>query len=204
MIDPKAESLATDSKAQPSSPMRHSPVRRSRVHHWARLLVLSCCVMLVACGAAPVESIDPEARRAAPEVELRDLVSGDVTSLEGYRGKVVLLDFWATWCGPCKIQQRILDELHEEIDAEGVAFLAINTGEEDDEVRRYLQRTPFPYPNLMDSEGVAAARFRVTGLPTVLVLDEEGRIAYDRVGVTDKDTLRSILEQELGEAEPAG
>lgn len=115
-----------------------------------------------------------------------------------FTGKVVVLDFWATWCGPCKLQAKFLEELHDELPANDVQFLAVNVGEDDDRVRAYVENAPFPYPLLMDYDSALLGRFPIHGLPTVMVVDRSGEISFLNVGITDKPTLAKKIEEALG------
>lgn len=113
-------------------------------------------------------------------------------------GKVVVVDFWATWCGPCKLQAKFLDELHEELPAETVQFLAVDVAEDEATVRAYVERTPFPYPVLLDLNDSLSSRHEIFGLPTVMVIDPTGRVSYKHTGVTPKKTLEKEIAKAAG------
>ena len=72
-------------------------------------------------------------------------------------------------------------------------FLAIDVGEDEDKVRRYVERKPFPYPVLLDPQDTVSPRYQVMGLPTVLIVDRQGEITFQQTGVTDPATLRQAL-----------
>lgn len=128
----------------------------------------------------------------APVFDLPDLHGGRIR-LADYSGRVVLVDFWATWCGPCRLQAQILDELYKEIQGPSVEFLAISLGEPDDIVREFVEKSPFPYPVAIDTEEVLGVSLQVYALPTVMVIDMQGRITYLRPGLSDAETLRQVL-----------
>ena len=146
--------------------------------------------------ALPVESpVD------APATGAEDLADFRLPTLEGrelgppdYRGQVVVAELWATWCGPCRLQAQYIEQVRAEYADDEVAFLAINTGEEKAKVRQYVAKTPFPYPVLLDPAETLSERFGVSGLPTVMVVDPQGRIVYLKTGVQDATTLKEQIE----------
>lgn len=112
-----------------------------------------------------------------------------------YEGSVVLVDFWATWCAPCHEQAKILRPLYEEFQDRGVQFLAVSLGEEEGVVRAFVDEHPFPYPVLFDTHDLLSVEAGIYALPTVLVLDRQGSIAYLRPGISDEATLRETLQE---------
>lgn len=105
----------------------------------------------------------------------------------------VLVDFWATWCGPCHLQADVLKDLYPEARARGAEFVGIATGEPPDVVREFLARRPLPYPIALDPESRLEGELAIYGLPTLVVVDRRGRIAYRHTGLIDADTLRQVL-----------
>lgn len=143
-------------------------------------LVLGLCAMggmlLSDCAKKPVEST------YAPDFTLRTLEDQEIT-LSGLKGKVVLLDFWATWCGPCKesIPHLVaLHKSHQEEDFELIGMSMDKTGEVE-MVRRFVKSMDLPYPIIMTPDEVAR-RFKVTGLPTTFLIDREGKVREKIVG----------------------
>ena len=127
-----------------------------------------------------------------PDMTLARLSGGEV-SLADYRGRVVLLDFWATWCTPCRAQAQILEPLYGEYQGRGVEFLAVDSGEDLDTVRRFVERDPFPYPVLLDPDDSLGLALEILALPTLVVVDKEGEIAYFNEGIADAQELRREL-----------
>lgn len=133
-----------------------------------------------------------EVEYPAPDFRLASL-DGSTLGPPDFEGKAVIIDFWATWCAPCKIQAKMLEKMHEELGGKGVHFLAINVGEDPETVKQYVEETPFSYSVLLDPEEELSVRYQIYGLPTVMVVDPEGRVSYLRTGLTDIPTLRKVL-----------
>jgi cytochrome c biogenesis protein CcmG, thiol:disulfide interchange protein DsbE len=120
-------------------------------------------------------------------------LDGQEVSLESLRGKVVLIDFWATWCNPCHQQTKILAKLWPQVKRDDVVFLALNSGEPVETVKRFAAKTPFDYPVLLDPEDSVALKLKIEALPTLVVLDREGKISAFQEGLVDAALLRDEL-----------
>ena len=164
------------------------------------VLLLIGLLLLVAGGLLVWKTLQPGAGETpeaqggppAPAFDLPDLDGGRIR-LADYSGQVVVVDFWATWCAPCRLQAKILEELYAEVRGPSVEFLAISLGEPADLVREFVEKSPFPYPVAVDSEEVLGLSLQIFALPTVMVIDSAGRIAYLRPGISDAETLRRVL-----------
>lgn len=121
-------------------------------------------------------------------------IDGHELGPDDFPGQVVLVDFWATWCSPCKVQARILQSLWQEYRGRGVQFLAVSLGEERDTVEEYVESNPYPYPVLYDTADRIATQAEIYALPTVMVLDPERRVAYLQPGLSDANTLREAVD----------
>jgi len=131
---------------------------------------------------------------AKPEFRLKTL-DGRKLGPQDFPGQVIVVDFWATWCGPCHIQARILEPIHRDFEGKGVQFLAANVGEDEATVRSFLKDRPFPYPVLLDSESAVSGNLGIYALPTLLVIDKKGKVALLQSGVMDGPTLRKVLKE---------
>jgi thiol-disulfide isomerase/thioredoxin len=131
------------------------------------------------------------------EFDLVSLAGSNVTAAD-YSGRVMVVDFWASWCGPCRLQAEILQALQEDYRSDAVSFLAINVGEPEDLVRQYVDDEPFSYPVLMDPTQVVSSRYEVYALPTVMVVGPDSTIGYSRVGVSTADQVAAAIDRALG------
>ncbi len=133
----------------------------------------------------------------APDFTLKDIY-GHRFSLSDFRGKVVILDFFATYCGPCKAQVGELKEVKEQFGDE-VVIISISVSPEDtDEVlRSYAEENGITWRVARDTAGVGDA-YKVLYVPTIVVVDPEGRIAARHIGFTDSETLAEEVEAALG------
>jgi len=166
----------------------------------AAIVVLAVLVLVAVLGLAGLffilsgveEESDPSDAPLAPDFDLVDL-DGQRYRLGDFSGRVVLVEFWATWCGPCRLQADILARLYDDVRTDGVEFLAVSLGEPEDVVRKFSRKKPFPYPVLLDPEETLGYALDVYALPTVMILDKGGRISFLRPGISDGETLRRAL-----------
>jgi thiol-disulfide isomerase/thioredoxin len=129
-----------------------------------------------------------------PDFRLKTL-DGRKLGPADFRGQVVVVDFWATWCGPCHIQARILEPISKDYEGKGVQFLAANVGEDEATVRSFVKKKPFPYPVLLDSESTVSGNLGIYALPTLMVIDKKGKVALLQSGLVDGPTLRKALKE---------
>jgi thiol-disulfide isomerase/thioredoxin len=133
------------------------------------------------------------AGRAVPEFRAKTL-DGAAIDLAALRGKVVLLDFWATWCAPCRRDLPIVEKLHREFRAKGLVVVGVNVGEERDTVTKFLQTAGISYPIvLLSSDHGLVAGLSVNAFPTVVLVDRDGKVAAYEVGALGETALRARL-----------
>ena len=142
----------------------------------------------------PEAFLPPVLPRPAPAFSLPNL-EGEATALSGLKGKVVLLDFWATWCKPCVRTMPDLQKLHEKHAAKGLTVVGISVDDKGAAaVRPFLAKNrSLTYPMLLDSRADAAAAYRVRAIPALFLLDRNGRIMRQWVGVTDKNEIERAV-----------
>lgn len=131
----------------------------------------------------------------APEWKLAD-TAGRTHSLSDYRGRIVVLDFWATWCGPCAQLMPRMQKLHERFRERGVVVFGVNSWETGD-ASRLMKEKRFDYGLLTGGEEIAPA-YGIINLPVVYIIGTDGRIIYRHEGLDDKD-LSKLIEKELKE-----
>ncbi|MBI1355599.1 MAG: redoxin domain-containing protein [Acidobacteria bacterium] len=150
-------------------------------------------------GAQRVESLRPDAEptetidAVAPDFTLQDLGGGSV-QLSSLRGKVVLLDFWASWCGPCRYDMPIVEQLHKERAADGLAVYGVNA-EAAERARAYLAGNALSFPTLVDRGMEVAGLYRVRAIPTFVVIDRQGRVSAYLRGTQSRQQLEQALEK---------
>ena len=130
---------------------------------------------------------------SAPPLVLTGL-DGHIYDLDRYRGRVVLLNFWASWCPPCVREMPSLERLQRQFGGRPFSVLAVNIGEPEADIRRFLARVPVEFPVLLDADGAALQRWKVFVFPTSLVLDSNGRIRLGVVGAVAWDSP-SVIEK---------
>ena len=123
---------------------------------------------------------------ATPPLLLKD-PSGAAHELSAYHGKVVLVNFWATWCEPCRAEMPSMQRLRQRFAGRPFAVLAVNFMESDEKVTAYLQSEKIDLPALMDNDGASAKRWKVRILPASFVVDARGRIRYALTGEANWD-----------------
>ncbi len=158
------------------------------------LLAMLFTASVHAAGAA--QTMTPIAKRpAATDYVLEDL-DGKVRRLADQRGKVVLVNFWATWCPPCRKELPSMQRLWEKLKNEPFAMHAIDTGETAEEILPFIfaTGTELTFPILLDRDSRTLGQWPVIALPTTFVVDKRGRIAYRSVGGREWDDPKLIEE----------
>ena len=150
--------------------------------------------------AFPAADVSPRAaRKAAPDFTLAD-ANGKPIKLSAYKGRVVLLDFWATWCAGCKIEIPWYMEFHKKYRARGLAAIGVAMDEEGwKTVKPYLVEHPISYPTVIGTLEFAKPYGVTAALPVTVLIDRSGKIAEAHVGMVEKDAFEKDILQLLRE-----
>ena len=139
----------------------------------------------------------------APDFTLKAL-SGDEVKLSSYRGqKTVVVSFWATWCGPCRLEMPSIEAFYRRNRSKGVEVLAVSLDEDPAAVRTYAARNRLPFPVLVDPESLAASRYHVGGIPTLFVIDRAGKVAAFHQGLNPSLEAELAADLNASNARPA-
>jgi peroxiredoxin len=147
--------------------------------------VLLTALLLVGLAASPVAALGPGDR--APDFALKSLDGKSKVSLRSYRGKVVWLDFWASWCAPCLKALPDLEKMRQRVPAKHVQLLAVNLDQDLKKARKFLKKSPIGYPSASDPEGKVPEQFGVENMPTSFLIDRKGVIRYVHKGYRSGD-----------------
>jgi peroxiredoxin len=149
-------------------------------------------LVLVVVGAPLVGAKDPQTltpvpdRPPAPDFDLRD-PDGVPVRLSDFRGMPLIVNFWATWCPPCREEMPSMQRAHAAVAKEGIGLIAINVGEDADTVAQFLASTQVQFPLPLDESSKVVTSYPVRGLPTTFVVDPDGRLAYVATGEREWD-----------------
>ncbi|MBI4202920.1 MAG: TlpA family protein disulfide reductase [Chloroflexi bacterium] len=140
----------------------------------------------------------PTVGEPAPNIQVMGL-DGEMWRISDFRGQAVWLNFWATWCPPCRAENPDIEAIYQEFKAQGLVVLALSVAESPATVREYAERVGLSYTIGLDSNRFAAARYRVVGLPTHIFIDRQGVIRAYRIGALSEKSMRAMVEEVLRE-----
>lgn len=163
-----------------------------------KLLVIFAAIVL-GCGIyfvkrSPRNTASATQRNPAPDFSLPQL-DGKPLTLSSYRGNVVLLDFWATWCDPCRDEIPHFVDLQNKYASQGLQIIGVSMDDSPDPVRPFYQEFKMNYPVVMGSAKIGDLYGGILGLPVALLIDRTGRISAKHIGATDP----SVIEKEIVE-----
>jgi thiol-disulfide isomerase/thioredoxin len=139
------------------------------------------------------------ALKAAPVWELKD-VEGKTVKSTDFKGKVVILDFWATWCGPCVAEIPSFIELHKQYEKDGLVIIGVSVDDGTPVVKKFIGSKKVNYPIVMGNDSITAAFGGVEGIPTTFVIDRDGKIVSKHIGLTEKAEFEREIKPLLAPA----
>ncbi len=157
-------------------------------------------VLLAGVAAAPASGAS--AKGVAPDFSLLDR-NGQKVTLSELRGQVVLINFWATWCAPCRREMPLLEQIYQRYEPLGVTLLGVNVEEGPREAEVFLKETPVTFPVLFDTENVVSKLYSVEAMPTTVLVDRQGNIRFVHYGYQAgyeneyQDQIRTLVRERL-------
>ena len=171
-----------------------------------RFVTVSLVVFLIVVGCSTSRTASAQAvkptkdRKAAPDFTLKD-ASGKQVKLSDYRGKAVILDFWATWCGPCKVEIPWFIEFQRKYKNQGLVVLGVASGDEEWKViTPFTDRMKINYPVVLGNDMTAELYGGIEALPTTFIIDRDGRIAKIHIGLAEKEEFENAIQKVLDAA----
>ncbi len=137
---------------------------------------------------------------AAPDFTLPARAGGEI-SLKGLKGQVVLINFWATWCGPCRQEMPLLDQIYQRYKSLGFTLLAVNVEEDSAGAVHWLKDTPVTFPVLFDRENHVSKLYDVSAMPSTVIVDRKGQVRFVHYGYTPgteneyQDQIRTLIRE---------
>ena len=174
-------------------------------YHGGAIALLTIAVLgLVTQACTPSSStVDLDTEKAtigvnvgdlAPDFTLIDL-DGNQLSLSDFRGKMVFINFWATWCPPCRAEMPEMEAIHQEYKAEDVIVIGVDILESEDKVRQFIEHGGYSWTFVIDATGAVAADYNINVIPTSYFIDEEGIIRAVDFGAMTKRTIEARLAE---------
>ncbi len=168
----------------------------SRLNSWLRGAALAGALAMTSLLAASVGA----GTSIAPAFSLPSR-SGDTLSLAQLKGKVVMLNFWASWCGPCRQEMPLLDQMHKRYSALGFTLVGVNVDADSKDAESWLSKTPVSFPVVFDRESKVSKLYDVSAMPSTVFIDRQGNVRYLHRGYKAGDEgeylnqIRALLKE---------
>lgn len=163
-----------------------------RMNSWIRAAALG--------GALAMSSLVGASASVAPAFSLPSR-AGDTVSLDQLKGKVVMLNFWASWCGPCRQEMPLLDSMHKRYSSLGFTLIGVNVEANTKDAERWLEDTPVSFPVLFDRDSKVSKLYDVSAMPSTVFIDRKGNLRYLHRGYKPGDEseylnqIRALLKE---------
>jgi len=162
-----------------------------------------CAAFLIFLPSQAEAQVSPEAARALRNANIQVLEQDTINftlpllaegnaTLSSYRGKVVILNFWATWCQPCRTEMPSMEILYQRFNAQGLEILAVDIGESASSVQQFIRRAGYTFPVILDRANRVSTVYQVEAIPTTYIIDREGKIIGKVIGSIMWDNPRVI------------
>jgi thiol-disulfide isomerase/thioredoxin len=138
-------------------------------------------LLVAALMATPALAVTP-----APAFKL-DSMAGKQVSLDQYKGQVIMINFWASWCGPCRTEMPILEKLHAKYKPMGFTMIGVNVEPDSSLAANWLKSTPVTFPILFDTKSEVSKLYAVAGMPSTVIIDRKGNLRWLHRGYKDGD-----------------
>ena len=173
--------------------MHTTPTTRSSARSFSPVLLAALALLV----ASPAFAVEPGDR--AVDFEEKSLDGKGTLSLSEHRGKVVYLDFWASWCTPCAAAIPMIEDLRKEFPADEFQVLAVNLDKSAAKARKFLRKNPVGYPVAHDPRGVLPKKFGLETMPTSYLIDRNGVVRYVHRGFRkdDIDEIRAEIAKQI-------
>jgi len=148
-----------------------------------------------------MKNVLPRVLGIAMAIAASGAVHGNGLDLSAYRGKVVYLDFWASWCTPCRRSFPWLDGLVSQFAEKDLVVIGVNVDQSNELAHKFLSDTPAYFPIVYDPQGVIATTFKIKGMPSAVLIDRTGHVRFQHVGFSDsrKDEYEAHVQELLAE-----
>src|SRR5262245_39811160 len=144
-------------------------MRSSNIRHWFRAAALSSALVVCSLVGAST-SMAPSFTLPSP--------AGDTVSLANYQGQVVMINFWASWCGPCREEMPLLDQMYKRYSSLGFTLIGVNVDADSKDAEAWLAKTPVSFPVLFDRESKVTKLYDVSAMPSTIFVDRKGTVRY--------------------------
>lgn len=147
-------------------------------------------------GMAPKPGMPLQKGNKAPDFTA-NLADGTTLTLSDFQGKPVIINFWATWCGPCVREMPAFERLKEEF-GEDIGVITVNCGDDEETIRSFMEKNGYTFPVVLDEDYGVSMLYPTNGIPYTVILDEEGNVTHISTGAANADKMYEAYKEALG------